>query len=377
MPGQEHHFDDLEKEDIIYRNLLASCPGIIFLMDLRGKLLFLGGAVERLIGFRPDDFRGKPFLDLVHEKDRERLEWLPPPNRNLDVLRTIELDIRTTDDKSKPFMLTYVYVNASSLGFRESHLLPEVSNINALCGMAMGLESQRLQRRILEGNIQKLKKDRAITDMLCKKLIDRLENERLYMARDLCDNLAESLGALRLEFDDLMRRFSIRLGTSELEKIRHDLTLKMAKFMSDVKEKAHGLMPKALETLGLEAALRILVEQVTRTTGIKVDFFSAGIPVDFPTNKCLVLYRIAETALKEFANKRSATRAFINLITEQEKIVLTYEDDSSLPETFQDPDEEMQLEIFLIKARVAYAGGELFVDDYSRSGLFFSAEIPK
>jgi PAS domain S-box-containing protein len=62
----------LERSEERYQYLVQNSPDIIYMLDSRGVFTFVNITAQRLLGFPPDQLKGKAFASIVHEKDLEK-----------------------------------------------------------------------------------------------------------------------------------------------------------------------------------------------------------------------------------------------------------------------------------------------------------------
>ena len=70
----------LEESERNYRIITESVNDIIFSLDLQGKIVYLNGRAESILGYHLSEMLGRPFSDFVSDEDREQgrgfLDWL-------------------------------------------------------------------------------------------------------------------------------------------------------------------------------------------------------------------------------------------------------------------------------------------------------------
>jgi len=57
-----------------YMNLVENSPDIVYSLDPEGRFTFLGGALQRLLGYSPEELRGKHFQCVLRPEDLNRTE---------------------------------------------------------------------------------------------------------------------------------------------------------------------------------------------------------------------------------------------------------------------------------------------------------------
>jgi two-component system sensor histidine kinase UhpB len=169
----------------------------------------------------------------------------------------------------------------------------------------------------------------AFNDML-----DRLENERRdsarravraqeaerrRVARELHDELGQSLTGVLLQIDHAIRA----PDEADLEGAREGAR----RGLDDVRRIARDLRPDTLVELGLPSALNALATRLTRQSGVVVD---RHLDRDLPTldeDVEVVLYRVAQEALTNIARHADAQHVTLSLAHADGTVTLTVDDD--------------------------------------------------
>ena len=119
---------------------------------------------------------------------------------------------------------------------------------------------------------------------LCRSLFDAQEAERRRLARELHDDLGQSLTGLL---------YALESETSPREQLRQQAATLLAK----VRRLSQGLRPGILDDLGLAAALRWLADEHRRRTGTEVTVDVPSANERWPAELETALFRIAQQAL--------------------------------------------------------------------------------
>jgi len=145
------------------------------------------------------------------------------------------------------------------------------------------------------------------------------EAERRRLARELHDELGQSLTGVLLGIDEAIRAPETADLAAARECARSSL--------DDVRRIARALRPDTLVELGLPSALNALATRFTRQTGVAVE---REIDRDLPAlgdDANLVLYRVAQEALTNIARHAHADHVTVALARTERSIVLTVDDD--------------------------------------------------
>jgi len=147
------------------------------------------------------------------------------------------------------------------------------------------------------------------------------EGERQRVARELHDEVGQTLTAMMLQIESLAAKIPDDL-TDELEELRETTRLGA----EDVRRIAARLRPEALEDLGLQSALSALATSVGDHAGLRVERRLDRI-VPLSDEQELVIYRVAQEALTNVARHAGAQRAELVLGRDDGEVVLRVRDD--------------------------------------------------
>lgn len=181
-------------------------------------------------------------------------------------------------------------------------------------------EVQRLEqsfRRMLE----RLEAERRYS---AHAALDAQESERARVARDLHDEVNQSLTGLVLRIE-AMRTHAPPEFSAELAETR----AVAGQAMEELLALARQLRPTALDDLGLKAALAGLVEESGRTTGLETSFEASGGLATLPDDVQLVTYRIAQEALSNAIRHADAGSIRVSLTRGEDGLELRVTDDGA------------------------------------------------
>jgi two-component system sensor histidine kinase UhpB len=148
-----------------------------------------------------------------------------------------------------------------------------------------------------------------------------LEGERSRIARELHDEVGQTLTGVMLQVEGLAARIPDDLN-EQLDELRETAR----RGTEDVRRIARRLRPESLEDLGLQSALAALATAFGEQAGIRVDRrLEAGLPLN--EEQELVIYRVAQEALTNVARHAGAKRVELRLERVGDRIRLTVRDD--------------------------------------------------
>jgi two-component system, NarL family, sensor histidine kinase UhpB len=167
--------------------------------------------------------------------------------------------------------------------------------------------------------LDRLEKERRISG---RRALMAQENERRRLARELHDEVGQTLTGVVLQLEGLQRAVP-----AELEEPVALLQETAREGVEEVREIARGLRPQALDDFGLRSALISLASGFADRTGLRVrPHLDADLPALVPEQD-LALYRVAQESLTNVARHAQARRVELALERTNGGVVLQVRDD--------------------------------------------------
>lgn len=210
----------------------------------------------------------------------------------------------------------------------------------------------------------KLEEKEIARQALLESLVQAQEEERRSLAHELHDGAGQMLTSLLVRIKAMERRCE----EPEMQEALEGLLDIVSETIEQMRELSHQLRPAALEELGLPVALRTLVQEMTRQTGLSHTCrLDLGEAVLLP-GVDVILYRIAQEGLTNVLRHAQATEVSVELTAVADAVVLTIEDNGRGFSPYHLTAEPGMRHIGLIgmRERAAIAGG--FLDVYSAPG---------
>lgn len=235
----------------------------------------------------------------------------------------------------------------------------------------------RLQEERLRA-LEKLQAMREERDRLQREWLQRLvlgqEEERARIARELHDETAQLLTAMRLNLAALRQRFAQDATVCRLVDTLNELSDDMARRLHDL---VHRLRPAQLDDLGLVPALEVLAGEVQRTLGLQVRLSRKGDPPRrvHPVVET-VAYRVVQEALTNVARHAGVQEAEVQVAFRPHHLTITVADQGR---GFRVPPEEMdnwRVGLTGMQERVTQVGGELTVISAPHQGTVIRIRLP-
>ena len=229
----------------------------------------------------------------------------------------------------------------------------------------------RLQRRIRDQQIKDAGQAREF-ERMAARLSRAQEDERRLIARELHDEVGQSLTALKLELSHAAREATLEEMVSALESARAivDRTLHTVRDLSSL------LHPQVLDELGLVAALEALVRDFSRRTDVATDFSHERVEQRMGTPLEVCAYRIVQEALTNVARHSGATHCRVQPARIAATIRIIIEDNGKGFQPNQVAREHSGGGLSGLRERAAGCGGTWTLDSDPGRGTRIVVELP-
>jgi len=220
---------------------------------------------------------------------------------------------------------------------------------------------------------EQLEKSREQLRYFSTYLQSRLEEERTHIAREIHDDLGQTLTVLKMELSWMQKRFSGNQHTLR-EKIQS-----MSKLIDDaiqtVRKIATDLRPGVLDDLGLTAAIEWQAQEFEKRTGIpcRLNIVPEDLTVD--PDRSTALFRILQEALTNVARHAKADQVDIRLIKETSSLVLQVKD-NGIGITEGQANHSKSLGLLGIRERVRLWEGKVTIRGVKGEGTEVYVQLP-
>jgi signal transduction histidine kinase len=225
----------------------------------------------------------------------------------------------------------------------------------------------RLEKDIEEKYEESLRVQRELKE-LSKRLIDAEERERRAISRELHDEVGQSLSALLLDVQNLTDAScedGFRQGLQNIKTLAENC-------VNEVRNMALLLRPSMLDDLGLVPALEWQTREVSKRTGMLVDFVEENVSDELPEEHKTCVYRIVQEALNNCSKHAHAKSVRVAVRQDPTHLQVSIEDDG----TGFDPRRVRGLGLVGMNERVTQLGGVLKVDSDLVRGTRLQIDLP-
>jgi signal transduction histidine kinase len=244
----------------------------------------------------------------------------------------------------------------------------DVSLLTALADqLATAMENVRL--------FQEVRAKEAARGDLLSKLITAQEDERRRIARELHDEVSQSLTSLMMNLTALE---GVRASPALREKL-HRMYAAAEETLNEVGKLIHDLRPTTLDDLGLVSAVRVHARNLLETAGVKLTFEASGFGHRrLPPAVEATAFRVAQEAITNVARHAQASAAAVSLRLQDGTLVVLVEDNGTgfQPTEALDRRDGHGAGLLGMQERAALIGGTLRVDSGPGRGTRVRLTVP-
>ena len=205
---------------------------------------------------------------------------------------------------------------------------------------------------------------------LSHRLVQLQEDEKRAVARELHDEIGQSLTVLKLFLDRYYSSCSDE-GSQDLEQAR----AMVKRVMKQLRNLSLTLRPTMLDDLGLLPTLQWHMERYTSQTRINVNFRHSGLQKKLPREIGTAAYRIVQEALTNVA--RHANTGEVMVCVRADKRVLSIEvEDHGVGFDIAKARDQGSVGLSGMSERVLALNGSLTIESTPESGTYVLAELP-
>ena len=199
------------------------------------------------------------------------------------------------------------------------------------------------------------------------------EDERTRIAREIHDDLGQSLTALKMELSHL-RKNPVKDRKSVIEKAQ-SMTALVEATIESVKRISTDLRPGILDHLGLTSAIEWQAGEFEKRTGISCRVDCDPEQMNLDRDRTTTVFRIVQETLTNAARHANATKICVHLKLQDDHLTLRVQDNGrGIAESeISDP---KSLGLIGMRERVNNWGGSLGIIGSMKTGTLVTVRIP-
>jgi PAS domain S-box-containing protein len=344
---------ELQDSESTAHSLFQAASQGILIVDQHGQIVMANPAVEKTFGFSLDELRGQPIeallperLRIGHVAHRENY-FVNPQTRPMGV--GLDLQARRKDGSEffAEISLSYFQTGRGTL--------------------AVAFVTDISKRRADE---QELRQQRAELQMLAARMMTAQEDERRHIARNLHDDLSQTLAFLAIDTGKLAAQ-----SPESVARQLRPLQRRAVEAAETVRQISHELHPSILDDLGLTAALEQYCEEFQERSGIATHFASQKVPEYLPKDVSSCIYRVAQESLRNVSKHSRTETVFVRLEMVDSAVRLTVKD-LGIGLAKNGSESRTSIGIVGMKERARLVNGNLSLQSTFGEGTEVSLEVP-
>lgn len=342
---------ELQASEQRYRELFENAYDAIWLHDLEGNIIAANEASIRLTGYGLEELHSLKATRLLSEESSEIAKAVEQRLLKGEVSGSvIEVKLIRKDKTEAIIQLATSLVSNKGEPVAFQHIARDVT------------EEKRLQENLR---------------FYLQQVTRAQEEERKRISHELHDEAIQGLVVLSRQLDALA---SSGEGLSEDNSLLlEELRQQTSNIMQGVRRLSQDLRPAALDRLGLLPALEWLASDVAEYSGIAIKVNVLGTKRHLHEEVQLVLFRIAQEALRNVWRHSQATEAEITLEFDERKTRIIVSDNGkgfNLPKTMGDLARDGKLGLAGMQERAQLLDGTLTVQSEPGRGTTVTVVIP-
>lgn len=294
-----------------YRNLAESLSELVYCANPENLVAtYVNRSIERIYGYTPEEWLAEPSLwaNTVYPDDRDRVFSLFDVAINKREDTVIEYRIVRKDGSIRWVL--------DCFSWEKDHK----GNIVSLNGVMSDITEKKMSEEELKKSHEQIKKSREQLRRLSSHLQSISEEDRKVLAREVHDELGQSLTALKIDLSLIKNKVPGEISSIEKMIRLVERTLRSTKRI--VKE----LRPELLNELGLAAAIEAYLTDFQNRSGIKCQVLSRYQEEDLKSNISITLFRIVQEALTNVLRHSGASQLRVQLYKKSTHLILKISD---------------------------------------------------
>ena len=297
----------LRESEARFASFMRHAPGTAVMRDFKGRYLFANETWERLQHRTRQDWEGKTIAEV----------W--PPHM---AAKFYEGDLQVIA-QGKPVQTIEEIPQEDGIHnwLVTKFPIPDRDGRPALIG-AVGLDIT-MRRRAEEA----LRESEQRLRFLTSQLLSAQERERKRISMELHDELGQSLAVLKLQIRAIER--GLGEDQQDLKEGCVELLLYLDGVIDDIRRLSRDLSPSILEDLGLQSALKYLINEFSKHYTVGHAFEVEDLDQLFPSEAQIIIYRIFQECLTNISKHAGATEVSIAVKEDDGLIFLVIEDNGA------------------------------------------------
>jgi PAS domain S-box-containing protein len=348
----------LKESEERYRSIFINSPLGIFQSAFEGGFTRVNPALARILGYKSPQ-------DVIDSVSDIATQIFVNPQERADILQRMR-------ENGGQIISENEYLRKDGrkwIGHLTMSIISdEKGTPHHLDGIVEDVTEKKAMEEKLDYTMEQLR-------TLSHRLLEIQETERRYIARELHDEIGQTLTALRI---NLKRTERSRTAEPTLAAMRESTTM-VEELINQVRNLSIELRPSVLDDFGLTAALDWYVNWLSAKAGFKVIFHTDFTDERFSPLLELTCFRITQEALTNAARHSNTKNVYVDLEMLSGELHLTVRDDGKgfdVDKTHEQALKGKSFGLLGMHERATLAGGCLKLTSQPGKGTVVHAFFP-
>ncbi|MFA4903116.1 MAG: PAS domain S-box protein [Desulfobaccales bacterium] len=297
----------LRESENRFASFMRYLPGIAFMRDIQGRYLYVNETWEKVRQRQLQSVVGKVFNEVwpaekvaqLNEGDR-RVLTRGEPVQNIEEI--------SQDDGAHIWLVN------------KFPILDKDGKPIIIGAVGIDITRRRRAEEALWDSEQRLR-------FLTSQLLTAQERERKRISMELHDELGQSLAVLKLQIRAIER--GLDEGQLDLRVECRELLEYLDGVIDNVRRLSRDLSPAILEDLGLQSALKYLINGVSKHYTVSHSFEVEDLDQLFTSDAQIIIYRIFQECLTNISKHADASQVSIAIRKKDDLVSIVLEDNGA------------------------------------------------
>lgn len=295
----------LRDSEAQFRTVFEAAPFGIALLDQGGRLLETNATFQEMLGSSREELLSQSFFNFAHPEDVAHCHQLFE-ELSLGRRSHLSMEVRYLR-KDGRLLWGLLIVALMPAGAEKPNFALVISeDISARKETEEALRAYQQQLRAMASELSWLE-----------------ARERLTLATDLHDHVAQILALAQIKLGELRHFAATPTATAPLDEIRQliEQTIKATRLLT------FELSPPVLDDLGFEAALKWFGENLQKQSHLQVAVQHEGAPLPLGSEARVLLFRIVQELMINAAKHAGGSQLRVHIRREGDHLRIDVEDD--------------------------------------------------
>ena len=350
-----------EENELLFRTIFVEAPvGMALVNSINGRMYEVNPKFAQLMGRTIDEMEAIDWMTITHSED------IQADLDNLALLNAGEI-------KGYNMQKRYIKPDNSTVWINKTVAKAQDDKFGNPCHVSM-IEDITKSKHAED----QLKNSREELKRYASHLQNVREEERIMLAREIHDDLAQNLVAVKVDLGLLRIKFLKEIDDAEDSDLMNGLTelsTKMNDTISTCRKIMSGLRSEELELIGLLETMKQFTKDFEVKSKIECLFQTEIETILLDPKESVTMLRIFQEALSNVYKHAKASTVNISLKTKNELLVCEIED-NGIGFNATNKIKNHSYGIIGMKERVLLLNGKLHVKSSINKGTIVRIEIP-